>query len=81
MLKVVEGFGVSKVVHSDDPNFNPGDLISGLTGWEEYSLINKTKQLRKIQLDDIPLSYHVGLLGMALLGFNANHCLIVFANR
>lgn len=67
--QVVEGFGVSRVVHSDDPNFKPGDLISGLTGWEEYSLIKKTEGLRKIQLDDIPLSYHVGLLGMP--GFTA----------
>ncbi|XP_028770617.1 2-alkenal reductase (NADP(+)-dependent) isoform X1 [Neltuma alba] len=67
--QAVEGFGVSKVVHSDDPNFKPGDLISGMTGWEEYSLIKKTEQLRTIQLDDIPLSYHVGLLGMP--GFTA----------
>ncbi|KAF7840172.1 2-alkenal reductase (NADP(+)-dependent) [Senna tora] len=64
MLKAIEGFGVSKVVHSDNPNFKPGDLISGFTGWEEYSLIKKTELLRKIQQDDdIPLSYHLGLLG------------------
>jgi len=60
-----EGFGVSKVIDSDHPNFKPGDLVSGITGWEEYSLIHRTEQLRKIQPDDdIPLSYHVGLLGM-----------------
>ncbi|XP_028770619.1 2-alkenal reductase (NADP(+)-dependent) isoform X2 [Neltuma alba] len=52
--QAVEGFGVSKVVHSDDPNFKPGDLISGMTGWEEYSLIKKTEQLRTIQLDGMP---------------------------
>ncbi|XP_010242451.1 PREDICTED: 2-alkenal reductase (NADP(+)-dependent) isoform X2 [Nelumbo nucifera] len=66
---VIEGFGVSRVVESDNPNFKPGDLISGLTGWEKYSLITRTAQLRKIQQDDIPLSYHVGLLGMP--GFTA----------
>lgn len=65
MLKVIEGFGVSRVVDSDNPNFKPGDLIAGVTGWEEYSLIYRTQQLRKIQhQDDIPLSFHVGLLGM-----------------
>nr|DAD25131.1 TPA_asm: hypothetical protein HUJ06_026595 [Nelumbo nucifera] len=68
-MKVIEGFGVSRVVESDNPNFKPGDLISGLTGWEKYSLITRTAQLRKIQQDDIPLSYHVGLLGMP--GFTA----------
>ncbi|KAK9054525.1 hypothetical protein SSX86_025603 [Deinandra increscens subsp. villosa] len=62
---VIEGFGVSKVVDSDDPNFKKGEFVTGLTNWEEYTLILKTGQLRKIQQDDaIPLSYHVGLLGM-----------------
>ncbi|GAB4835333.1 hypothetical protein Ancab_000244 [Ancistrocladus abbreviatus] len=65
----IEGFGVSKVVDSDDPTFKPGDLVSGLVGWEEYSLIQKAGQLRKIQQGGIPLSYHVGLLGMP--GFTA----------
>lgn len=68
-MKAIQGFGVSKVVHSDDPEFKPGDLVSGITGWEEYSLISKHEQLRKIQQDDIPLSYHVGLLGMIFLCF------------
>lgn len=55
---------MSRVVDSDNPDFRPGDLISGLTGWEEYSLIYRPQQLRKIQhQDDIPLSFHVGLLG------------------
>ncbi|KAF3455193.1 hypothetical protein FNV43_RR05641 [Rhamnella rubrinervis] len=67
--QALEGFGVSKVIDSDNPNFKPGDFISGFTGWEEYSLIRKTEQLRKIQQDDIPLSFHVGLLGMP--GFTA----------
>lgn len=62
---MVEGFGVCKVILSDNPNFKPGDLISGFTGWEEYSVIHKTEQLRKIHPDDhIPLSFHLGLLGI-----------------
>ncbi|XP_021843419.2 2-alkenal reductase (NADP(+)-dependent) [Spinacia oleracea] len=67
--KPIEGFGVSKVIDSDDPNFQAGDIVSGFTGWEEYSLIEDTKKLRKIQQHDIPLSYHIGLLGMP--GFTA----------
>lgn len=64
LMKPLEGFGVAKVVDSDNPNFNPGDYISGITGWEEYSLIRRTEQLRKVHPNDIPLSFHVGLLGM-----------------
>ncbi|KAJ0018360.1 hypothetical protein Pint_11666 [Pistacia integerrima] len=70
LFLVIEGFGVAKVVDSDNPNVKPGDMISGFTGWEEYSLIKRPEQLTKIEPDDeIPLSYHVGLLGMP--GFTA----------
>lgn len=64
-LKVVEGFGVSEVLDSDDANFKTGDIVSGITFWEDYSLMNKRSiQLRKLQPDNLPLSFHVGLLGM-----------------
>ncbi|XP_052186921.1 2-alkenal reductase (NADP(+)-dependent) isoform X2 [Diospyros lotus] len=65
------GFGVSRVVDSDHPDFSAGDIVTGITGWEEYSVITRTQQLmRKIlRQDDIPLSYYVGLLGMP--GFTA----------
>lgn len=65
-MKVIEGFGVAKVVDSTNPNFCVGDYITGLTGWEEYSTIVRTEQVRKIEVFDVPLSYHVGLLGMYL---------------
>lgn len=53
------------MLDSDNPDYKAGDFISGLTGWEEYTLIRNPFQLRKIQPDDaIPLSYHLGLLGM-----------------
>ncbi|KAL5990754.1 hypothetical protein ACLOJK_011658 [Asimina triloba] len=66
---VLEGFGVSKIVGSDHPDFKVGDFVAGITGWEEYTLVKKTDRLRKIKSRDIPLSYHVGLLGMP--GFTA----------
>lgn len=70
---MIEGFGVSRVLHSKNHNFKAGDVVTGLTGWEEYSVIHNTAQLRKIEQnhDDhesvpIPLSFYVGLLGMYL---------------
>ncbi|KAK9997804.1 hypothetical protein SO802_017407 [Lithocarpus litseifolius] len=66
--QALEGFGVYKVIDSEKSDFKPGDLFSGLTGWEEYSLICRPQQFRKILPDNIPLSYHVGLLV-----FNNNH--------
>lgn len=73
-MKAIEGFGVSRVVDSDNPNYKPGDLICGMTGWEEYTLIHKAQQLRKIEQVDLPLSYHVGLLGMVFISFGNTHC-------
>ncbi|GJU08752.1 MAK10-like protein [Tanacetum coccineum] len=42
-LKAIEGYGVSRVVDSNNPDFKAGDLVSGLTNWEEYSVIKNTR--------------------------------------
>ncbi|XP_077225135.1 2-alkenal reductase (NADP(+)-dependent)-like [Tasmannia lanceolata] len=59
------GFGVSKVIDSGHPDFKEGDLVWGITGWEEFSIIWPTDILIKIKYTDVPLSYYTGLLGMA----------------
>ncbi|PON46681.1 Alcohol dehydrogenase superfamily, zinc-type [Parasponia andersonii] len=67
------GYGVSKVLESGHPDFKEGDLVWGITQWEEYSLIRSTDILFKIHHSDVPLSYYTGLLGMpgmtAYVGF------------
>ncbi|XP_019174858.1 PREDICTED: 2-alkenal reductase (NADP(+)-dependent)-like [Ipomoea nil] len=61
----IVGYGVAKVLDSDHPNFKKGDLVWGVTGWEEYSIITATQALFKVEHTDVPLSYYTGLLGMA----------------
>lgn len=63
LLQPIVGFGVAKVLDSGNPKFKKGDLISGVTGWEEYSLITDTQDVFVIQHTDLPLSYYIGLLG------------------
>lgn len=58
------GFGVAKVVDSAHPKFKKDDLIWGITGWEEYSIIKAPETLFKIHNTDVPLSYYTGILGM-----------------
>ncbi|XP_077225130.1 2-alkenal reductase (NADP(+)-dependent)-like [Tasmannia lanceolata] len=58
------GYGVSKIIDSGHPDFKEGDLVWGLTRWEEFSLISETDMLIKIKYTDVPLSYYTGLLGM-----------------
>lgn len=58
------GFGVAKVVDSAHPKFKKDDLVWGITGWEEYSIIKAPETLFKIHNTDVPLSYYTGILGM-----------------
>ncbi|KAH7861754.1 hypothetical protein Vadar_030396 [Vaccinium darrowii] len=71
---VITGCGVAKILDSGHPNFKKGDLVWGITGWEEYSLITKPEELFKIDHTDVPLSYYTGILGMpgvtAYFGFH-----------
>ncbi|KAL2487612.1 NADP-dependent alkenal double bond reductase P2 [Forsythia ovata] len=64
MIKPITGYGVATVVDSGHPNFKKGDLVWGITGWEEYSLIKTSETVFKIQNMDVPLSYYTGILGM-----------------
>ncbi|KAK9942632.1 hypothetical protein M0R45_008286 [Rubus argutus] len=61
------GYGVAKVVDSSHPEYKKGDLVWGLTRWEEYSLITNVPETSfiKIHHTDVPLSHYTGLLGMA----------------
>ncbi|GMI64462.1 hypothetical protein like AT5G16990 [Hibiscus trionum] len=61
----ISGYGVAKVVDSTHPGYKKGDLVWGMTGWEEYTLITAPEVLFKIQHTDVPLTYYTGLLGMA----------------
>ncbi|XP_062095081.1 2-alkenal reductase (NADP(+)-dependent)-like isoform X1 [Humulus lupulus] len=60
----ISGYGVAEVLESGDSNFKEGDLVWGITGWEQYSIINETQSLFKIPHTDVPLSYYAGILGM-----------------
>ncbi|KAK3200107.1 hypothetical protein Dsin_023522 [Dipteronia sinensis] len=60
----IQGFGVGKVVESEYTELKKGDLVWGVTGWEEYTLINNPQTLFKIQHTDVLLSYYTGILGM-----------------
>lgn len=57
------GIGVAKVMESGDSNFQKGDLVWGMTGWEEYSVVTTSQSFFKIHDKDVPLSYYTGILG------------------
>ncbi|KAM7279276.1 hypothetical protein ACFE04_006410 [Oxalis oulophora] len=49
------GQGVAKVIDSAHPEFSVGDLVWGMVGWEEYSLVTKPETLFKIHHTDVDL--------------------------
>lgn len=61
----IRGPTIGRVVSSQHPDYNEGDIVWGLNHWEDYSLLdNDTILLSKLQTQpDIPLSYYVGALG------------------
>ncbi|XP_076908147.1 2-alkenal reductase (NADP(+)-dependent)-like [Bidens hawaiensis] len=70
----IEGLGVAKVIDSGHSKFKKGDLVWGMTRWEEYTIIKAPDQsIFKIEDTDVPLSYYTGILGMpgmtAYVGF------------
>ncbi|KAL8209387.1 hypothetical protein R6Q57_006119 [Mikania cordata] len=62
--KVIDAFGVGKVVASANPKFEKDDYVVGLISWGEYS-VSHGFFLNKLNPMGFPLSYHVGLLGFS----------------
>ncbi|WMV60341.1 hypothetical protein MTR67_053726 [Solanum verrucosum] len=59
----ITGCGVAKVLKSGDSNFQEGDLVWGMIGWEEYSIVTPIQSfLFKIHDKNVPLSYYTGIL-------------------
>jgi NADPH-dependent curcumin reductase len=61
--EVMRAFAVGTIVESKNTNFSVGDCVQGLLGVQQYCISDGT-QLSKIQLNDTPMSWHIGLLGM-----------------
>jgi NADPH-dependent curcumin reductase CurA len=61
--KVMQAGVIGEVIDSRNAGFTTGDVVSGMLGWENFS-VSDGKGLRKIAPGAAPLSYHLGILGM-----------------
>lgn len=61
--KVMMGSTVSQVVKSKHPRFSKGEFVVGYDGWQAYG-ISKGETLKKIDPNQVPLSYALGITGM-----------------
>ena len=55
---------VGQVVESKNPNLKPGQIVSGMLDWAEYTLVKGGTGLMPIPQSNVPLSYFLGVLGM-----------------
>src|SRR5271166_4757856 len=46
--EVIRSIGAGRIVASNNPGFAVGDIVSGLTGWQDYVAMNPKGQLNKL---------------------------------
>ena len=61
--EVVRSIGAGRIVASNNPGLSVGDIVSGLTGWQEYVAINPKGQLNKLP-PGAPLELAMSVLGL-----------------
>lgn len=61
---VMRSFAAGEVVVSRHPDWNEGDLLTGMFGWQRYAVSNGANVTRRVEETDIPLSSSLGVLGL-----------------
>ncbi len=61
--EVMIGGTVGEVIESKNPKFKAGDLVLGMSGWQQYGL-SSGAGLTKIDASRVPMSAFLGVLGM-----------------
>ncbi len=60
---VMRGGAIGVVEDSRNPNFNVGDHVSGLLGWQKYAISDGTGLGKLPEIPGLPLTAHLGLFG------------------
>ena len=61
---VMRSFATGRVEMSRHRDFNPGDVVTGLFGWQEYAAVSPDTGVRTVTDLDLPLSTSLGVLGL-----------------
>jgi len=63
LLEVMRSFAVGRVVESKNPAFAPGELVSGLFGWQDYAIVKQHQQVLRVP-QDVPIPQSMSALGV-----------------
>ncbi|MFO8011025.1 MAG: NADP-dependent oxidoreductase [Dehalococcoidia bacterium] len=61
--EVMRGVTVGVVEESRNDNFQPGDMVQGMLGWQDYTVDDGSNLVKLITDSSIPLTYYLGIFG------------------
>jgi NADPH-dependent curcumin reductase CurA len=61
---VMRALAVGRVERSDDPEFRPGEYVTGMFGWQDYAAVDAAAIQRKVSATGLPISTSLGVLGL-----------------
>jgi NADPH-dependent curcumin reductase CurA len=61
---VMRSLAVGCVAESRHPDFQPGDFVTGMFGWQDYAAVEVKVIQRKVTETDVPISTSLGVLGL-----------------
>jgi NADPH-dependent curcumin reductase len=62
--EVMRSFAVGRVVESRDARYSPGDIVTGMFGWQDYACVNADTIDYRVEETAIPISTALGVLGL-----------------
>jgi NADPH-dependent curcumin reductase CurA len=62
--EVVRSGGIAEVVQSDCDRYSPGDLLFGVTGWQDYVIADEGERAMQPLPPGVPPQVALGLLGL-----------------
>ncbi len=60
----MRSFGVGEVIASRHRDYQPGDIVHGLFGWQTHAMVSGDSIDRKVTETDLPQSYALGIMGL-----------------
>jgi NADPH-dependent curcumin reductase CurA len=61
---VMRSLAVGRVEESRNPEFDPGDYVTGMFGWQDYAVVDAEAIQRKFDGSGLPISTSLGVLGL-----------------
>ncbi|MCL4799455.1 MAG: NADP-dependent oxidoreductase [Burkholderiales bacterium] len=61
---VMRSLAVGRVEASRHPDYRPGEIVTGLFGWQDYAVADAAAIQRKVTETDLPMTTALGVLGL-----------------